>query len=154
MKIDEIIDMKNFIEELKHSDGCHLYLWTTNKYLKDAFDVIDAWGFEYITTITWMKKNFGLGQYYRGLTEHCLFCATPQRLPYKTLENGKRAQGLTGFIEQKREHSRKPDQMREWIEIVSYAPRIELFARESFNGWDVWGNEAQNESVKMRLKDY
>ena len=154
MKTQEIIEMKDFIDELKHPDGCHLYLWTTNNYLRDAFDVIDAWGFEYITTITWMKKNFGLGQYYRGLTEHCLFCATPQRLPYRILPDGKRAQGLTGFIEAKREHSCKPEQMRNWIEIVSHPPRIELFARESFIGWNAWGNEVKSNNVKTRLGDY
>lgn len=58
-------------------DNCHLYLWTTNNFLQDAFKVIEAWGFTYITCITWMKDRQGLGQYYRGLTEHCLFA--PER---------------------------------------------------------------------------
>lgn len=49
--------------------------------------------------------------------------------------------GKTGFFEEKREHSRKPVQMREMIEKVSYPPFIELFARERFDGWDAWGNE-------------
>ena len=49
---------------------------------------------------------------------------------------------MTGFFEPKREHSRKPETMRRMIEAVSYAPRIELFARERAAGWDAWGNEA------------
>lgn len=86
-----------------------------------------------------MKDRIGLGQYFRGLTEHCLF-GIRGKLPYKVID-GKRQQGKTGFFEKKREHSRKPVQMREMIEKVSYPPFIELFARERFDGWDAWGNE-------------
>ena len=53
----------------------------------------------------------------------------------------KRQQGTTGFYEAKTIHSRKPVKMREMIEKVSYEPRIELFAREIFDGWDYWGDE-------------
>ena len=61
------------------------------------------------------------------------------------VQNGwrKRCQGVTGFCEPKTIHSRKPVKMREMIEAVSYAPRIELFAREPHDGWDVWGNEVE-----------
>ncbi len=74
-------------------ENCHLYLWTTNNFLQDAFKVMEAWGFEYITCITWMKDRQGLGQYYRGLTEHCLF-GRKGMVPYKTID-GKRQQGVT-----------------------------------------------------------
>lgn len=62
------------VSDLAHPDGCHLYLWTTNNYLPAALSCIKTWGFEYITTITWLKDRVGLGQYYRGITEHCIFC--------------------------------------------------------------------------------
>lgn len=130
------------IGELADPEGCHLYCWTTNNYLPAALECIQMWGFEYITTITWLKDRMGLGQYYRGLTEHCLFASTKKRLPYK-MADGKRCQGVTGFSEPKTIHSRKPDSMRNMIEWVSYAPRIELFAREHHAGWDVWGNEVE-----------
>lgn len=130
------------IGELADPEGCHLYCWTTNNYLSAALECIQTWGFEYITTITWLKDRVGLGQYYRGLTEHCLFASTKKRLPYK-MADGKRCQGVTGFSEPKTIHSRKPDSMRNMIEWVSYAPRIELFAREHHAGWDVWGNEVE-----------
>lgn len=130
------------IGELADLEGCHLYCWTTNNYLPAALECIKTWGFEYITTITWLKDRVGLGQYYRGLTEHCLFASTKKRLPYK-MADGKRCQGATGFSEPKTIHSRKPDCMRNMIEWVSYAPRIELFAREHHAGWDVWGNEVE-----------
>lgn len=70
-------------------------------------------------------------------------CQHKKRLPYKVID-GKRQQGVTGFYEPKRDHSRKPDKMREMIERVSYAPRIELFARAKTAGWDVWGNEVDD----------
>ncbi len=130
------------VQELVAPAGCHLYLWTTNNFLPDALQVIKAWGFEYVTMITWLKDRQGLGQYYRGLTEHCIFARTKKCLPYKLLE-GRRCQGVTGFMESKGAHSAKPDTMRKMIESVSYAPRIELFAREPHGGWDVWGNGVQ-----------
>lgn len=138
MKTKEIIAMAPMVQDLAE-DNAHLYLWATNNFLRDALEVMDAWGFRYVTTITWMKDRIGLGQYFRGLTEHCLF-GIRGKLPYKVID-GKRQQGKTGFFEEKREHSRKPVQMREMIEKVSYPPFIELFARERFDGWDAWGNE-------------
>ena len=138
MRTEEIARLP--VWDLADEEGCHLYLWTTNNFLPDALKIVKLWGFEYVTMITWLKNRRGLGQYYRGITEHCIFATTKKRLPYKVV-NSKRQQGITGFFEAKREHSRKPDKMREMIEIVSYAPRIELFARERVPGWDVWGNE-------------
>lgn len=140
MKTEEIINLP--IANLADPDGCHIYLWVTNNHLQDGLDCLKAWGFEHITTITWFKDRQGLGQYYRGITEHCLFGVTKNRLPYKISDDGKRCQGITGFYEPKTIHSRKPEAMRGMIETVSYEPRIELFAREEFSNWDRWGNEA------------
>jgi N6-adenosine-specific RNA methylase IME4 len=120
----------------------HLYLWVTNNFLQDGLEVMEAWQFRYVTTITWMKDRAGLGQYFRGLTEHCLF-GVRGRLPYQLSEDGRRLQGVTGFFESPRgAHSAKPSEMRRMIERVSPAPRLELFAREAANGWDAWGDEA------------
>lgn len=143
MKLSEIKALP--IKELAHPDGCHLYMWVTNNFLEKGLSLLKDWGFEYITLITWNKDRMGLGQYFRGLTEHCIFASTKKRLPYKveSLTDGtqKRCQGVTGFFEAKTIHSRKPVKMREMIEKVSHYPRIELFAREYFDGWDCWGNE-------------
>jgi N6-adenosine-specific RNA methylase IME4 len=138
MKTKEILAMKDFISELSDTN-CHLYLWVTNNFLKDGLEVLETWGFRYVTTITWLKDRFGLGQYFRGLTEHCLF-GVKGHLPYKIL-NGKRQQGVTGFFAPKGKHSEKPEEMRQMIEKVSYPPRIELFARKKTPGWVVWGLE-------------
>lgn len=139
MSIEEIksLPINNLVD---FSEGAHLYLWTTNNFLEKAFEVIRSWGFIPITIITWQKDRIGLGQYFRGITEHCIFATTHNRLPYKIID-GKRAQGITGFYEPKTAHSRKPLKMRQMIEKVSYGPRIELFARQYVDGWDCWGNE-------------
>lgn len=138
MKTSDIAKLP--IKSLADQDGCHLYMWVTNNFLEDGLKLVKEWGFEYITIITWNKDKIGLGQYYRGLTEHCIFASTKKRLPYKRVD-GKRCQGVTGFYESKTIHSRKPQKMRQMIEAVSYEPRIELFARQYADGWDCWGNE-------------
>lgn len=129
----------------KVNDHCHLYLWTTNNFLPDGFKVITALEFRYITCITWMKEKIGLGQYFRGITEQCLF-AVKGRLPYKIVD-GKRQQGVTGFIEKKGKHSKKPIKMIKMIERVSYPPFLEIFARNKRNGWDTIGNEIDNQTI-------
>lgn len=130
-------------------ENCHLYLWVTNNHLQDGLDVIKAWGFKYKTAITWVKDRIGLGQYFRGQTEHCLF-AVKGMIPYKVID-GKRQQAVTYFNAVRKKHSQKPETMREFIEKVSDRDgfnKIELFARERFLGWDAWGNEINNEVEK------
>lgn len=146
MKTDEIITLMKSVLQGKIDDGCHLYLWVTNNFMLDGFRVIEALGFEYITMITWMKDRIGLGQYYRGLTEHCLF-ARKGILPYKK-KDGKRQQGVTGFIEAKGKHSSKPQQMYEMIEKVSYPPYLEMFARDKREGWEVFGNQVEGKIIE------
>jgi len=142
MKTREILDMGRFVEDIS-AKNCHLYLWVTNNFLRAGLDVMKEWGFVYKTMITWMKDRFGLGQYYRGITEHCLF-GVRGVLPYK-IADGKRQQGVTGFVAPRTKHSEKPQEMRDMIEKVSYPPYLELFARKPHEGWDVWGNEVQSE---------
>ena len=140
MKTKDIIALKDEVEELT-DENCHLYLWVTNNHLQDGLDVMKEWGFRYVTMVTWTKDRFGLGQYYRGITEHCLF-GVKGKLPYKVDDiTGKRMQGITGFTAPRGKHSRKPVEMREMIERVSYEPRLEMFAREYTDGWDVIGDE-------------
>lgn len=126
----------------------HLYLWVTNNFLPDGLAVMRAWGFEYKTMITWVKDRIGLGQYFRGITEHCLF-GVRGHLLYKITE-GKRQQGVTSFLAPRTIHSKKPDEMRRMIEAVSYGPYLELFAREIPPGWDVWGNQVASDVVLLQ----
>ncbi len=146
MKTKNIIKLHvNILAE----DNCHLYLWATNNFLKDAFEVMEAWGFKYKTMITWSKDRIGLGQYFRGQTEHCLF-GVKGFVPYKIID-GKRQQGTTSFTAKRGKHSKKPIEMRNMIEKVSYPPYIELFAREKHINWDVWGDELKSDSQELNI---
>ena len=137
MTVKEILALP--IQHLVDPEGCHLYLWSTNNYLEAAFQCLRQWEFEYITMISWFKSGkIGLGQYFRGCTEHCLYATTKNRLPYKIID-GRRQQGVTGFTAARQGHSVKPEEMRKMIETVSYEPRLELFARNEYIGWDVAG---------------
>lgn len=139
LTIEEIKSMH--VQSLANPDGCHLYLWVTNGFLEKGLEVMRAWGFRYVTCVTWAKDRFGIGQYFRGQTEQCLF-GVRGRQPYKiNSETGKRSQGRTLLNAKRRKHSQKPDEMRAMIEKVSYPPYLELFAREKAPGWDVWGNQ-------------
>lgn len=147
MSIREITALASKVKSIS-DENCHLYMWVTNNYLHDGLHIMDAWGFRYVTKITWKKDRFGLGQYFRGITEDCLF-GVKGVLPYKTVD-GKRQQGVTGFDAPRLKHSQKPEEMRQMIEKVSYPPYIELFARDKTPGWSVWGNEVDSD-IDMSL---
>ena len=141
MKVESICELPIY---LIADQNCHLYMWVTNNFLPGGLKVVDAWGFRYITMVTWVKDRIGLGQYFRGQTEHCLF-AVKGMLPYLVKE-GKRAQHPTFFSAPKSKHSAKPEKMRRIIDHVSGCAerrKIELFARGLAEGWDVWGNEVR-----------
>lgn len=168
MTIDDIIALP--IGDWAAADA-HIYMWATNNYLEAAFRVMRARRFRYVTTVTWVKDKAGLGQYFRGRTEHCLF-GVRGSLPYRTRPDGKRAQGETVFYwpgpwdgddlyapdlptafesprvreNGKDVHSRKPPQMYDWIRQVSGdVLRLECNARIAAEGFDAWGNEAPSE---------
>ena len=165
MKTKEIMSLPvgNIADE-----NCHLYLWATNNFLHDAFKVIEAWNFKFKTLITWVKSTLaddveqtyklqrvGLGQYYRGLTEHCLF-ATRGVIPYKVV-NGKRQQGKTVVMAGRGKHSQKPEQLRKMIEQVSDREgfnKVELFARKVVDGWDVMGDAIDGIDIRERLSKF
>lgn len=116
-------------------DSAHLYLWVTNGFLREGFDLIDAWGFVYKACLTWVKPQMGLGNYFRGATEHVLF-AVRGRLP--TLSRST----VNWFEARRGRHSAKPDTFYDLVETSSPGPYLELFARRQRLGWSSWGNEA------------
>lgn len=128
--------------------NAHLYLWVTNNYLPSGFVVLAAWGFRYVTMITWAKDKIGLGQYFRGQTEHCLF-GVRGKPGYQLGPLGNRQQGTTLITAPRTRHSEKPKQLRAMIERVSPGPYLELFARDQAEGWDVWGNQVDS-TVELR----
>lgn len=123
--------------------NCALFLWVTMPMLKEGLEVIEAWGFKYITcAFTWVKQNpsgggiySGLGHWTNGNAELCLFAkkGTPKRQAKNVKQIILRPRGR---------HSQKPSETRDRItSLIGDLPRIELFARQYADGWDCWGNE-------------
>ena len=128
-------------------DKAHLYLWIPNALLPNGLEVMDAWGFEYKGNIVWEKirkdgfpDGRGVGFYFRNVTELLLFGIKKKSSPNRTLSPARSQVNLVRS--QKREHSRKPDEIIPIIESCSQPARIELFARGDREGWDMWGNQA------------
>ena len=122
----------------------HLYLWTTSGFLPDAFRVVEAWGFNYSTTLVWAKApiGFGLGGAYGIATEFVLFArrgkAPSARKVGRNWFTWKRPYDERG----KPRHSAKPPEFYAMVEQVSPGPFLEMFARDFRLGWDAWGDEA------------
>jgi N6-adenosine-specific RNA methylase IME4 len=118
-------------------DDCHIYLWITNRSLPKGFRLLEAWGFRYITAITWVKPHFGMGNYFRGQTEHVLFGVKgSQPLKRKDVGTAFMADRGTGG------HSSKPSTFLDLVESCSPGPYIEMFSRSSRNGWIKWGEQS------------
>jgi N6-adenosine-specific RNA methylase IME4 len=135
MTVAEICELP--VGEMAAEDA-HLYLWTTNRYLPAAFDVVKAWGFRYTKTLVWCKTPRGLGPggTWSQSTEYVLFArrgslATTQRYDTNWF-NWPRQRG----------HSKKPEAFLDMVEATSPGPYLELFARRNRLGWDTWGNES------------
>ena len=128
-------------------EDSHLYFWATNNYLADALDIVKWLGFSYKTTITWAKPYFGIGQYFRGQTEHMLFATRGKGLDLRREHTDDRSASTLLPAEWprdeagKRIHSAKPAEAYELIEKCSPGPRLEMFARQVRQGWSVWGND-------------
>ena len=130
-------------------DNCALFLWITMPNLPLALDVIKAWGFKYSTcAFTWVKKNkkadtffIGCGNYTRANAEICLLATKG------SMQKMVKSHSVRQICDAKiREHSQKPDEIRDRIvELFGDLPRIELFARQKTEGWDIWGNELEND---------
>jgi N6-adenosine-specific RNA methylase IME4 len=119
-------------------DNAHLYLWVTNNFLPDGLEVIRALGFSYKTNFVWVKPSFGLGQYFRGQHEICLF-ATRGRKPTEPKTDDRSVSSVV--FASKGKHSKKPVEAYELIERRSKGAYLELFARQQREGWTCWGNE-------------
>ena len=132
-------------------NDAHLYLWTTNAFMREAHEVAEAWGFRQKTILTWCKvkpdgtPSMKMGYYFRGATEHCLFAVRGKmRLNVRNLP--------TAFLWPRiGQHSRKPDSFFEMVETATPGPRLELFARRPREGWVTLGNEADGLDMKDSL---
>ncbi len=118
----------------------HLWLWVTNGTIRDGLELLDAWGFQYRSTLTWIKPRLGLGPYLRNMTEHVLL-ATRGTAPVQF-----HSQGTWLFAPVQPPHSHKPEELHAIVTRVSPGPLfVELFARRPYSGFDVWGNEVRSD---------
>jgi len=143
--------------------SAHLYLWTTNSFMRQALDIAEAWGFDQKNIITWVKvkdeprglphmreeavkieERIGMGHYTRNVTEHILFCV-------KGNLSTDRNDVPNVFFAEREEHSTKPEKAYRLAEELSPAPRLEMFSRTQRAEWDVWGDETPPDA---NLDDY
>jgi len=119
------------------ADGCHLYLWTTQRFLRDSYSVLDAWGFKQGALLVWSKPPKGVqGGTFVPSAEFCIF-ARRGTLKYLRRHIG------TVFQWSRGRHSAKPEAFQDMVETVSPGPYLELFARRPRLNWTVWGNEVE-----------
>lgn len=139
MKTHDIIRTILNVDQWKGiSDHAHLYLWVTNNFLEDGLFLMKAIGFKYKTNIVWTKDRMGLGQYFRGQHEICLF-GTKGTRPTQPRTDDRSISSLVSAPRGK--HSKKPEVFYDLIERRSHGPYLEMFARSKRIGWSSWGNE-------------
>ena len=144
MKLEDIKALP--IKDLT-DDNCALFLWITHPMLQQGLDVLNAWGFRFATVaFDWMKLNkkantlfIGCGYWTRANGELCI-------LGIKGKMERKSRSVPEALLTHREAHSKKPDEARDRIvQLMGDLPRIELFAREKTDGWDVWGNEVESD---------
>lgn len=137
------------------AEDCTLFMWMTFPTMKEAFNVINAWGFTYKTVaFVWIKQNkisnslfWGMGFWTRANAEVCILA---------TKGKPKRVSACVHqvVITHIKRHSEKPDEVRNRIvQLLGDIPRIELFARCHSEGWEVWGNEVESD-VNFKIKEW
>jgi N6-adenosine-specific RNA methylase IME4 len=119
------------------AEDAHMYLWVTNNHLEDGLKVMRDLGFRYITNVCWVKPSFGLGYYFRGQHELCLFGVRGRGSQVKTPDRS-----VSSVVKaSKRKHSQKPDEFYELVERRSAGGYLYMFSRSEREGWYMEGDE-------------
>lgn len=127
--LEEISNMN-----IPFSDDCVLWLWTTHKFMRYSFDLLDSWGFRDVAIVTWVKDRMGLGAWLRSQSEFCIMAVKGS--PKVLLTN--QTTVIHGAM---REHSRKPDEFYSMVESLCVGRKLDYYSREERNGWEQYGNE-------------
>lgn len=125
---------------LPAADDCVLWLWTTHKFMRHAFPLLDRWGFTDRAIVTWSKDRMGLGRWLRSQSEFCIMATRGQ--PVINLTN--QTTVLHGPM---REHSRKPDEFYTMVDALCVGRKLDFFSREPREGWEQFGNDTQRFAV-------
>lgn len=129
MSLEEIADI-----ELPAAEDCILWLWTTHKFMRHSFTLLDGWGFRDVAIVTWVKDRMGIGTWLRSQTEFCIMAVKGK--PTIDLTNQ-----VTVLYGDAREHSRKPDTFYNMVDSLCVGYKIDYFSREVRLGWVSYGNE-------------
>lgn len=128
------------IEQIKNinlpaKEDCVLWLWTTNKHIFDCREILNEWGFEIKSILTWDKEHIAIGRWLRSQTEHCIL-AVKGKPYYQNTKFG------TLIREKRTNHSAKPEVFYKMVdEICGKVRKLDYFARKKREGWDVFGDE-------------
>lgn len=122
-----------------------LFLWATTPMLPEALSVMSAWGFTYKTSLYWRKiMSLGMGFWYRGQVEQLILGVRGKVKAFRIQR--------PNFIQTKaRDHSQKPDEIRELVDLCGLSPKLELFATSRTEGWDCIGNAINGEDIRVSL---
>ena len=121
--------------ELPAADDCVIFLWTTHAFLRDSFELLDNWGFNYKATLVWDKVKMGLGRTIRMQVEFCLI-----GVKGNPIINGSSERDI--ITEPRREHSRKPEAFYQMAERMCIGNRLDFFSRQNRENWDHYGAES------------
>lgn len=122
--------------KLPEKENTVLWLWTTNRFLKESFNLLELWGYEYKTMLTWDKEQMGIGKWLRSQTEHCLLAIKGKpffnNTKYPTILKEKRTT-----------HSTKPEGFYLMVDEICAGRKLDYFARKPREGWEVYGDEVK-----------
>lgn len=126
-------------------EQCALFLWTTQGFLKDGFDIIESWGFKFSKLITWDKQE---GINWLGFRTNSEFALFAYRGRYPICVKPKCSID-TVFRSKRTRHSEKPARFYERILPLTLGPRIDIFARKRHYGFDAWGDQVEAEPLTL-----
>lgn len=123
--------------EIPAADNCVMFLWTTHKFIWDAKELLDAWGFEYRSMLVWDKQKIGMGNLIRMQCEFCL-------VGIKGKPVFKDNHSVRDLIsDPRREHSRKPEAFYQLVNDLCVGRKLDFFSREPREGWCSYGNDTE-----------
>lgn len=135
MTIDELAAIK-----IPAAKNCVLWLWTTHLHMRHTFTLLDAWGFQEKSILTWSKNRMGIGKWLRSKSEFCILAVKGK--PRVDLTN------QTTILDAPiREHSRKPDEFYSMVEALCIGRRLDFFSREKREGWEQFGSDLEKFKV-------
>lgn len=132
MTQNELLNIK-----VPSADNCIMFLWTTQRFIWDAKQLLEHWGFEYRNIIVWDKQKIGMGDLFRMQCEFCLVGIKGKPL----IDNNHSNRDI--IQEPRREHSRKPDAFYDMVDSLCVGRKLDYFSRQQRKGWVTYGNDTE-----------